>query len=107
MRVIDITLEDLCEAVREVVREEVAAALEREASGPARYLSTAEAAQIAGRSTETIREWIRAGKLRTLPRRGRQHARIHPDDLEAALRAAAGDGVDNRQWAKGILRRVV
>src|SRR5690606_684173 len=102
MRLIDITLEDLAEAVREIVREEVSAALEREASTPGRVLSTREAAEIAGRSPETIREWIRLGRLRTLPRRGRQHARIRPEDLQAALEAPQGGGVDSDRWAQGI-----
>lgn len=110
MRVIDITIEDLRAVVREVIREEVAALTRTATIEHKEYLSTAEAARIAGRHPDTIRAWIRSGRLRTLPRQGREHARIDPQDLEAALKRPERperEPVDADQWAQGILRRVV
>lgn len=105
-RLIDVTLDELAAIVRDVVREELARQRPQEAA-PTRYLTVAEAARIAGRSQETIREWVATGRLRALPRRGRQHIRIHPDDLEAALQSPGrSDEVDAQAWARGILRRV-
>jgi excisionase family DNA binding protein len=46
-------------------------------------LTVPEAARRAGRDPETIRRWIRAGKLRSR-KVGTQHV-IEEDDLEAAL----------------------
>ena len=84
-RLIDVTLDELAAIVGDVVREELARQRPQE-EAPMRYLTVAEAARIAGRSPETIREWVAAGRLRALPRRGRQHIRIHPDDLDSNQR---------------------
>lgn len=48
-------------------------------------LTVPEAASIAGRDPETIRRWIRAGKLRAR-KIGTQHV-IEEDDLDAVLAA--------------------
>lgn len=77
------------EELRAIVREEVARAT-HPAPAPAAtgYLSVPQAARHAGCSQDTIREWIRSGRL---PDRriggGRGHYRIAMADLEAAIRA--------------------
>lgn len=100
--VITASLED----IRQIVREEVARATQTHAQEPAgpRYLTTEEAAQIARKSPETIRDWIRSGRLRALPRSGRQHYQIRPEDLEQAIVSPPDAGPD--EWARGILRRI-
>jgi excisionase family DNA binding protein len=54
-------------------------------------LTVAQAAQRAGRDPETIRRWIRAGRLRS-ERRGNRHL-IHEDDLAALTEEPRSIGV--------------
>lgn len=92
------------EELREIIREEV----ERVTREPApqreapRILTTEEAAAHARRSPETIRDWIKSGRLRTLPRSGRQHYRIRLEDLEEAL-ASPSQGLDADSWAGSVI----
>ncbi len=69
--------------VSELVRSVVAATLSATASDTKRILSTAEAAALASRSEDTIRDWIAQGRLRAT-RRGRTWA-IRRDDLDVFL----------------------
>ncbi len=70
----------IAEAVRVVVREELARAL-REQRGPD-LLTTDEAAQEARVRPKTIRAWVRAGRLQRVGR-GRR-IMVRRADLEAA-----------------------
>jgi excisionase family DNA binding protein len=58
-------------------------------------LTVAQAAQRAGRDPETIRRWIRAGRLRS-ERRGNRHM-IHEDDLAAVTEEPRSVGVPE-EW---------
>ena len=83
---------DIETAIREMVRAEVErqlAALAARADAPASaWLTTAEVARLEGRSTKTVRTWIRQG----LPaRRHGQQLRVRRADLEA-WRGRAGPG---------------
>jgi excisionase family DNA binding protein len=68
-----------------LVKRLVAEALE-EATAPARdeYLSTADAANLAGVAMGTIRRWIREGKLP--PHRAGRELRVRRPDLERLMR---------------------
>ncbi len=59
-------------------------------------LTVPEAARRAGRDPETVRRWIRGGKLRAR-KVGTQHV-IEEEDLAAAL-AAADDQLVPDEWA--------
>jgi excisionase family DNA binding protein len=54
-------------------------------------LSVSQAARRAGRDPETIRRWIRAGRL-PAERQGNRHV-IHEDDLEAFIEEPRAVGV--------------
>ena len=60
-------------------------------------LSVLQAAQRAGRDPETIRRWIRAGRLRT-KRQGNRHL-IHEDDLDAVVEEPRAAGVPD-EWRR-------
>lgn len=101
MRLIDVTLDQLrdmiCEVVREVVREELSHA---PAPKPSGILTTDEAAAHARRSPETIRDWIQSGRLKALPRSGRQHYRIRLEELEAAMARQPDLSFDQDEWVQ-------
>ncbi len=61
-------------------------------------LTVAEAAKIAGKNPETIRRWIRSGKLRS-SRFGTQHM-IDEIDLDELLNGVRAVNVP--EWAKGV-----
>lgn len=92
MRPADPLTEAIADVVRQVVRAELAAALEqlREELGvqqtPARYLKVADAAQSRQIGETTLRAAIKAGELPVI-RRGRL-LRIDPDALDAWLAAS-------------------
>ena len=82
--------QQIAEAVRAVVREEVRAALAEHRAGPAgEWLSTDEAAEIAGVQPKTVRAWVSSG----LPasKRGRRLV-IARSALEAYRRGVDRDG---------------
>lgn len=56
---------------------------------PAALLTTQQVAALLGLHTETVRELVRAGKLRDL-RLGHRTRRYRPEDVAAYQRAAAG-----------------
>lgn len=60
-------------------------------------MTVPEAARVAGRDPETIRRWIRSGKLRG-SKVGTQHV-IEESDLEALLHSAASLPVPER-WRR-------
>lgn len=81
------------ELVRDVVREEIRAALEKPGPPPSAnangdYLSVGEAARVAGVAEGTIRSWCRQGRL--VPYRAGRVYRVKRGDLEMFLR---GSGV--------------
>lgn len=85
-RVVTIGVDEL----RELIRAELEAAMVQRAPSPpspARrmYLTLAEAEEETGYSPDTLRRWIREGRLRAERASPRGHYRIRPEDLEAAL----------------------
>ena len=60
-------------------------------------LTVAQAAKRAGRDPETIRRWIRAGRLRA-ERHGNRHL-IHEDDLAALIHRPRSVGVPE-EWRR-------
>lgn len=108
VRIITITAEEL----RGIIREELRAALHGQATQapspppPRRlYMSLSEAERESGYSSDTLRRWIREGRLRAERAGPRGHYRIRPEDLEAALRPAeASPPVDVDALAGAILR---
>lgn len=102
------------ETIRQVVREEVRAALRdlasvvhaRPAGDPEQMLSKAEAmAAAGGASLSTIDRWISSGDLPVL-KRGR-YVRIRRGDLEALLarQVVKGGEVDADELADRVLAR--
>lgn len=75
-----------CE-VRQAIREE----LGKKPAAGGDYVSVAEAAQIAAVSPQTIRAWIRAGKLKQF-NAGRV-IRVRRPELEALMASPAGSPV--------------
>lgn len=106
VRIITITAEEL----RGIIREEVEAAIRGQTPSappsPRRlYLTLAQAEKESGYSPDTLRRWIREGRLRAERAGPRGHYRIRPEDLEAALRPAeASPPVDVDALAGAILR---
>lgn len=106
VRVIDLTEDD----VRRLIREELRAALEiRPAPTPqsGAMLSVLQAAERVGCSDDTIRAWIKSGRL---PCRrigvGRGHYRIDPADLERAMQSQGADApVDVDALARAMMAR--
>lgn len=107
------TLEQAVRAiVRDVVREEVRAALDEAAmrngkhagASPQGYLSIAKAAELADLAPGTLRRWIRTGRL-PVRRAGRVY-RIGRADLEDFL---AGEGRSHRiaDRARAILGKAI
>lgn len=89
-------LADLVErTVRRVIREELGTAR-------ADYLSAVEAAQVAGVSAQTVRAWIRAGKIPGY-RAGRVW-RVRRNELESLLAAGNPDTEAPRDFALRLLR---
>lgn len=92
-------LATLREIVREEVRAEVKAAFAAKAEAPPadEMLTVRQAASIAGVRPETVRDWVRSGRLKALrvgkPRRRGEHVaasiRILRRELDAALRPRA------------------
>lgn len=103
VRVITVGLEEL----RQLIREELAAVQPLTVATPPSppVLTTDEAAARAKRSPETIRDWIKTGRLRTLPRSGRQHHRIRAEDLDRALLAPNSIEMDDGEWARSRLAK--
>lgn len=66
-------------------------------------LTVPEAARIAGRDPETVRRWIRAGKLRAT-KVGTQHV-IRESDLEELL--AAEELAVPSSWGEPITRKPI
>ena len=103
----DLLLQLVSDAVRAVVREELAglkdelAALHPEA--PVNKLMTvAEAAEYAGVKEATIRDWINRGKLSAV--KAGQQWRMKPVDLDAAMQAGTqDDGPDLDAMADNII----
>lgn len=92
--------------LRETVRAELRAALaEIKPQAPGEYLSATEAARIADVHPETVRQWVREGRL---PRHQAGSAlRIRRSDLESFLEAGSakptGETIEAR--AAAILNR--
>jgi len=101
MTLIQVSPEQLEEIVNRAVERALAGAGQ---GGPAEkdILTVAEAGEIANRSPETIRDWIASGRLRALPRSGRQQYRIRREDLEAAL-VSPTPNLDAEAWADGVI----
>jgi excisionase family DNA binding protein len=79
------------ELVRDVVREEIQAAIAsagqgRAANDNAEYLSGGDAARIAGVAEGTIRAWVRQGRL--VPYRAGRVYRVKRGDLDMFLRGS-------------------
>lgn len=94
------------EQLREIIREEVERVTREPAPQPeARWLTVPEAARRASRSPDTIREWIRVGRLRA-SREGRHgHWSIAVADLDAAVRGSSPAPVDGAALGDLILAR--
>lgn len=88
------------ETIRQIVREEIRAALRdqsaaapaRESGDPGERLTLAEAAALARRCSATVRRWTETGQLKFV-RRGRTIL-ITRGDLDAFLRAEAQPSSD-------------
>jgi excisionase family DNA binding protein len=100
------------EQLRAIIREELRAALDARpapapAPAPAGYLKVSVAAERYSVAPETLREWIRAGKL---PRhRAGREWRVRPEDVEALMArggTTAPGEVDPAALAGSILRRM-
>ena len=102
MTAIDAALRELvCEAVREVVRAEVLPRLQAMPQGrgdPSRYLNTDQAAEVAGVKPDTIRDWLKSGRL--AGHHAGRHLRVRLDQLEAFL-AAGTPAPGSKQEAFG------
>lgn len=102
-------LDQLREEIRQIVREELAAA-GGALSSRGEYMSTAEAGQLAAVSQGTIRRWIREGRL-TAAGAGRE-LRVRRDEIEALMstgprgRNARGFQQSPEALAKNALRRI-
>jgi excisionase family DNA binding protein len=92
------------QSLREIVREELRAAMAEQGGGRPgdTYLSIAKAAQFADVAPGTLRRWIRTGRL-SARRAGRVH-RISRADLEGFL-AREGRGAPVAAKAREILQR--
>ena len=87
----DILLQRFEEITRRVVGEELdrrLGSLRPEPAGTPPYLNAAKAAEIAGVTAATVREWVRQGKL--AGHRAGRGLRVTPDDLSRFL--ASGEG---------------
>lgn len=82
----------IADAVRAEVAKQLAAARE-----PDEYLSTAEAARLAGVAAGTVRRWIREGRL--AEHRAGRVVRVRRADLEAFLRDGRRDRADEPEAA--------
>ncbi len=92
--------------------EQARSAAEVTSPAPAEWLTTAEAAALVRRRPDTIREWVRCGRLKDA---GDGRALYRREDVEAALRRRSmtpkGGGSKRtpetaRDRAESILRRV-
>jgi excisionase family DNA binding protein len=85
-------LELVRQAVRQVIREEVTNTLLRRQDATLKeWLNTAEAAELAGLSEWTVRQWIKLGRV-AASKLGRQW-RIRREDLLAAVKSPAPETV--------------
>lgn len=101
------------ESLRQIVREEIRAAVRelaeavraRPSGSPEDRLTLAEAAVMARKSSATVARWIETGAL-PCTRRGKSPL-IARGDLEAYLRAEARPGTDAQveEWAERMVRR--
>ena len=94
----DLLLQLVADAVRAVVREELAGLKDELASlQPAapvgKWMTVGEAAGYAGVTEGTIREWINRGKLSAV--KAGQQWRVKPTALDAAMQAGARDDSPN------------
>ncbi len=78
-----IPIDGLATWIQRLVRAEVDRALAERAS-PERYLSTAEAAELAGVAEQTVRRWVREGALE--PGRAGRLLRFRASDVEKLIR---------------------
>lgn len=106
IRVITITEDQLRAMLEEVVEEAVRRAAP--ATPPIRpiYLSLAQAAKRIGYEPETLRDWIKAGRLKAERKGSRGNYRVRPEDLEAAMTPSRSrERVDPDAAAVSILAR--
>ncbi|MBI5511056.1 MAG: helix-turn-helix domain-containing protein [Deltaproteobacteria bacterium] len=96
--------------IREIVRQEIAAATAEHQKAPApEVLTTEQAAEIANVTPATVRQWVREGSLRATRIHGSRQLRILRNDL---LRHLCGDeatrldgDAEIDQKAREIMRR--
>jgi excisionase family DNA binding protein len=81
---------------REIVREEIAAAIGQDRSRPDReILTTDEAAEIARVKPATIRAWTRSGKLPAHRTSEAGQLRVRRSDLEQSLTGTTTPGIES------------
>lgn len=95
MSLLDAAMRDLVrEAVRDVVREEIVPLMARgrdRLDPQPRFLTVQQAANIAAVKPDTVRHWIKGGRLPE--HRAGRHLRVRLDQLEAFM--ATDRGVDS------------
>ena len=100
----------LADAVRELVRQEVRAALEAEprdysvVNSSAEYLTIADAARLASVHPATVREWLREGRLRR--HMAGRRPRVKAAELRALLEAKGAEPVSLAARANAIRSKV-
>ena len=88
MRLVDATVDELCEALRTLVRQELEAVLMQRLGEPKRFLTVGEAAQLLRVGPHVLYDAIRRGELHPL-KVGRQ-IRFRPQELEQWAESRAG-----------------
>jgi excisionase family DNA binding protein len=81
VRLIDATVDDLLEALRPLVRQEVEAVLQARLGEDKKYLSVDDASKLLSIGPNVVYDAIRRGELQ--PKRFGRQIRFKPEELEA------------------------
>ncbi len=100
-RIAQVVRETILPLRTEIVEQVVAALSVTQRADPAEWLSTAAVARELGVKAETVRDYVKRGKLRSS--RVERAIRVHRDDLRRFL---AGEAVDQEQKVSALADRL-